>query len=226
VGTTTIDADWPSAREEVWNTAPHAAGLALSLLGLVVLVVRAAMYGSAVHVVSCAIYGVTLVAMYASSTFYHGARAPARKRFLKTMDHCAIYFLIAGTYTPFTLVLMGRGWGWALFGLVWGMTLLGVLHKVLLGHRFPALSMFTYLLMGWLVVIAAKPLLAVTPYAGVAWLAAGGLAYTAGTIFYAFRVVPYNHAVWHFFVLAGSLCHYIAVVGYVIPGTTAAGLAV
>ena len=206
-----------STGEETWNTVTHGIGLFLSLGGLAVLVTLASSNGSALHIVSCTVYGASLVVLYAASTLYHGARNPRRKSALRVMDHCAIYVLIAGTYTPFTLVVIQGGWGWTLFGLVWGMAVLGLLGKVLLADRFRAASLVTYLVMGWLAVIAIKPALATIPTGGLLWLLVGGLSYTGGTVFYSSKTLPYNHAVWHVFVLAGSLCHYLAVVLYVVP---------
>jgi len=216
-GTGTATSSKYSAREEKWNALTHGFGLGLSVGGLVVLVTLAGSNGGALHVVSCAVYGASLVVLYAASTLYHAAREPRLKRALRVVDHCAIYVLIAGTYTPFTLVVLQGGWGWTLFGLVWGMTAVGLLSKVLLADRFRAASVVTYLAMGWLAVIAVKPLLATVPPGALVWLLMGGLAYTAGTAFYGSKGLPYNHAVWHVFVLAGSLCHYLAVVFYVVP---------
>jgi hemolysin III len=204
-------------REEIANSVTHGIGLALSLVGLAVLVALAVLRGGALHVVSCTVYGVTLVAMYAASTLYHSARSPRAKRALKVLDHCCIYLLIAGTYTPFMLVTLRGGWGWTLFGLVWGLSAFGVVFKVFMGHRFRLASTLTYLAMGWLVVVAIEPLVALTPGGAILWLVAGGLAYTAGTVFYMWRRLPYNHAIWHLFVLGGSVCHYFAVVLYVVP---------
>lgn len=202
--------------EEIANSVTHGIGLCLSLAGLAILVALASLHGGAIHVVSCAVYGSTLVAMYATSTLYHSARSPRAKRVLKILDHCSIYLLIAGTYTPFTLVTLRGGWGWTLFGVVWGMSVLGILFKAFLVHRFPVVSTLIYLTMGWLVVVAVEPLLRLTPRGALLWLVAGGIAYTAGTAFYMWKRLPYSHAVWHLFVLGGSACHYCAVV-YVVP---------
>ena len=205
-------------REEIANSVTHGIGLVLSLVGLAVLVALAVLRGGALHVVSCTVYGVTLVAMYAASTLYHSARSRRAKRALKVLDHCSIYLLIAGTYTPFMLVTLRGGWGWTLFGLVWGLSAFGVVFKVLMVHRFRLVSTLTYLAMGWLVVVAIEPLVALTPGGAILWLVAGGLAYTAGTLFYMWKRLPYSHAIWHMFVLGGSACHYCAVVLYVVPG--------
>jgi len=203
--------------EEIANSITHGLGLALSLAGLVVLVVLAALRGTAWHIVSCAVYGATLVILYAASTLYHGLRGPRVKRVLKILDHSAIYLLIAGTYTPFTLITLRGAWGWSLFGVVWGLALLGILWKIWFVDRFTIVSTTVYLLMGWLAVIAAKPLLASLPTAAIAWILAGGLCYTAGVAFFAWKRLPYAHTVWHLFVVAGSVCHFLAVLLYVIP---------
>ena len=162
-------------------------------------------------------YGVTLVLLYAASTLYHGVRSRGLKRVLKVVDHSSIYLLIAGTYTPFTLINLRGRWGWTLFGLVWGLSLLGILFKIFFVDHFKIVSTTVYLAMGWVVVIALKPLLSLVPSGGILWLLAGGLSYTIGVGFYAWRKLPYNHAVWHVFVLAGSICHYFAVLFYVLP---------
>ena len=153
-----------------------------------------------------------------ASTLYH-ALTPARaKRVFELMDHAAIYLLIAGTYTPFTLVVLGGGWGWTLFGLSWGLAALGIVYEVVLLRPSKKISLLGYLMMGWLMVIAIKPLLGALPPQALAWIGAGGLAYTGGAVFYAWRGFPYNHALWHLAVLAGTACHVICVLRYVIPG--------
>ncbi|MFB3924778.1 MAG: hemolysin III family protein [Syntrophales bacterium] len=203
--------------EEIANSITHGAGLVLSIVGLVVLVAFASIFGSVPHIVSCSVFGTTLVLLYASSTLYHSFQAPRLKRIFKTMDHACIYLLIAGTYTPFTLVSLRGGWGWALFGIVWGMAAFGVVFKIFFVYRFRILSIVIYLLMGWLVVIAAKTLLARMPAGGLILLLLGGLSYTGGVVFYVWKRIPYHHAVWHIFVLAGSAFHYFAVLFYVLP---------
>ena len=206
-----------SFAEEFANSVTHGLGLVLSIAGLSVLVTLAALRGTAWHVVSCAVYGSTLVILYAASTMYHSIPSPRAKRILRIIDHAAIYLLIAGTYTPFTLVNL-RGWlGWTLFGLVWGLALAGVIFKVFHVGRFPIVSTIIYLSMGWLVVIAWKPVVAALPGSGLAWILAGGIAYTAGVFFFAMDRIRYNHAIWHLFVLVGSTCHYFAVLYYVLP---------
>ena len=203
--------------EEIANCATHGLGLALSLAGLVTLVLLAWPGGDAWLVVSCGVYGASLVALYLASTLYHSARAPRSKSLFQALDHCGIYLLIAGTYTPFTLVTLRGPWGWPLFGLVWSLALAGIAFRVLCGTRFRAVAVGSYVLLGWLCVIAVKPILETVPLGALAWIAAGGLAYTTGVFFFAASRIPHNHAIWHLFVLGGSVCHYVAVVLYVVP---------
>ncbi len=204
--------------EELANCLTHGFGLGLSVAGLAVLLVLAVKRGTAWHIVSCAVYGATLVLLYAASTLYHSVRSPRVKRICRVIDHSAIYLLIAGTYTPFTLVVLRGPWGWSLFGIVWGLALLGILWKIWFVDHFVVVSTTIYLLMGWLAVIAIKPLLTHVPPGGLALILAGGLAYSAGVAFFGWQRLRYHHAVWHVFVLAGSACHYFAVLFYVLPG--------
>ena len=208
--------------EEIANSVTHGLGLVLAAVGLVVLVVKAAMHGDVWHIVSCSVYGATLVLMYAASTLYHGVQTPKVKRWLRVFDHTAIYLLIAGTYTPFTLVSLRGDWGWSLFGVVWGLAIFGVLYKLLAFGRFKKLSMVLYLGMGWLAVVAVKPMYDLLPTTGFALVAAGGLAYTVGVIFYAQPKRRFFHTVWHLFVMGGSACHYAAVLLFVLPAGSAA----
>ncbi len=203
--------------EEFANCATHGVGLVLSLAGFVALVLLARAHGDAWHMASCAVYGASLVALYLASTLYHGARAPRAKRLFQALDHCGIYLLIAGTYTPFTLVTLRGPWGWTLFGLVWGLALAGILFRVVCGERHRPLAVASYVLLGWLCVVAVKPILELVPLGALAWIAAGGLVYTAGVFFFAAERIPHHHAIWHLFVLGGSICHYVAVLLYVLP---------
>jgi hemolysin III len=203
--------------EEVANTIIHGIGLLLSIVGFAVLLVLAALRGTAWHIVACSIYGATLICLYTASTLYHAVISPGVKRALRIFDHSAIYLLIAGTYTPFLLVSLRGPWGWSLFGVIWGLALAGVLFKFWFVERFVILSTAVYIAMGWLVVIAAKPVITHVPFTALIWLLAGGLAYTGGVIFFAAKRIPYSHAIWHLFVLAGSICHYFAVLSTVIP---------
>jgi hemolysin III len=200
-----------SLGEEIANSVTHGVGWLASVGGLAVLVTLAALTGGALRVVSCAVFGTTLVLLYAASTLYHALPSPRAKRVFRVLDHSAIFLLIAGTYTPLALVALGGGWGWALFSCVWFLAVVGVLLNTLAHGRWRWLSITLYLLMGWLVVIATKPLLAALAITPLVLLVAGGLAYTLGLTFYALKRMPYGHAVWHLFVLAGSTLHYFAV---------------
>lgn len=197
-------------RWERANALTHGAGAVASLAGGAVLVTLAALYGDGWGVVSSAVFVATLVLLYTASTLYHAVTRPELKARLKVFDHSAIYLLIAGTYTPFMLVGLRGGWGWSLFGVVWGLAAAGVVFKLFFTGRFPRLSTGIYIGMGWLAVVAIVPMLERLPAATLAWMVAGGLTYTAGTVFYHSRKA-YAHAVWHLFVLAGSVCHFIAV---------------
>ncbi len=203
--------------EEIANSVTHGAGLLLSLAGLVVLVILAAKKGTPWHIVSVSVYGVTLVLLYGASTVYHAVRAPRWKHYLRIIDHSSIYLLIAGTYTPFMLVNLRGPWGWTLFGLVWGLAVAGILFKIWFVDHFAFLSTAVYVAMGWMAVIAIKPVFAAVPSGGLLWLLAGGLSYTIGVAFFAWNKLPYNHTIWHLFVLGGSISHYLAVMFYVLP---------
>jgi hemolysin III len=203
--------------EELANSVTHGIGLVFSLVGFIVLLVLVVMRGSAWHIAGCAIYGGTLVCLYTSSTLYHGIQSLQLKRALKVFDHSAIYLLIAGTYTPFLLVNLRGGWGWTLLSIVWALAVAGIILKFWFVDHFQILSTVVYLLMGWLALVAVKSLLGSVPTGGFVWLIAGGLAYTVGVVFYAWKRVPYNHVIWHVFVMAGSACHYFAVLYSVIP---------
>jgi len=203
--------------EELANAVTHGFGLALSLAGFAVLLVLAIVRGGPWHIASCTVYGATLVILYLASTLYHSSRSPRLKHILRVVDHSAIYLLIAGTYTPFTQVNLRGFWGWTLFGLVWSCCVAGVVLKTFFINRLPVVSTLLYVAMGWVCVIAIKPLVSAIPAGGLAWLLSGGLLYTIGVIFFASRRLRFNHAIWHLFVLAGSICHYMAVVFYVLP---------
>ncbi|CAH1042854.1 PAQR family membrane homeostasis protein TrhA [Halomonas sp. TD01] len=205
--------------EEWLHSITHGVGAVLSLVGMVVLLVVASL---AAHVdpwkiVSLSLYGATLVLLYTASTFYHGISNRRWKQRFQMLDHCAIYLLIAGTYTPFLLVNMRGTTGWVLFTAVWSLALVGIGCKLLWPQRFAALRVAIYLLMGWMIVLASREMAANLSVAGIALLAAGGIIYTLGVIFYAVRAIPYNHAIWHLFVIAGSVCHYFAVYSTVLP---------
>lgn len=206
--------------EELFNSITHGAGMVLSLAALVLLIVFSSLYGSAGHIVSCTIFGVTLLLLYTASTLYHSVQKPQVKRVFKIFDHSCIYLLIAGTYTPFLLVTLRGALGWTMFGIIWFLAASGVVLKVLFIHRFRIISTIAYVMMGWIIIFAIKPLADSLPSGGLAWLIAGGIAYTLGAVFYAWKKLPFHHAIWHLFVLAGSLCHFTSVIFYVIPLTS------
>ena len=197
--------------EEIANGVTHGIGAALAVVGLVVLVVLAVRYGDAWQVVSASIYGACLVLLFLASTLYHSIQNPRVRPILRRVDHAAIYLLIAGTYTPFTLISLRGPSGWTLFGVVWGLALAGVLFKVFFINRLHLLSTLAYVAMGWLCVFFFGQMLAHVPPIGVFWLVAGGVCYTLGVVFYIVRRIPYGHAIWHLFVLGGALCHFFSV---------------
>ena len=207
-----------SLGEEIAHAVTHGLGAVLSIAGLTVLVAYATLYGGVWHVVSSAIFGGTLVLMYTASTLYHSIPLPRAKHVLRVIDHSSIYLLIAGTYTPFTLVTLHGPWGWGLFAGTWALALMGVVFKIYATGKLEKLSLAIYLAMGWCAVFAIKPLLRTLETGGLILLLAGGLAYTGGVVFYVWERLRYHHAIWHAFVLAGSVLHYFAILFYVIPG--------
>ena len=196
------------------NSVTHGVGAALAIAGAVVLVVSA-VGGSSRQVASCSVFGGTLVLVYVSSTLYHSLVRTRARHVLRIVDHSAIYLLIAGTYTPFTLVSLRGRLGWTLFSIVWGLAILGIVFKSFAVERFAVASVVVYLGMGWLAVFAMRPLLQAMGWHGIGWIGLGGLFYTAGIIFFALDRLSYFHAMWHLFVLAGSASHYFAVLFYV-----------
>jgi hemolysin III len=198
--------------EEIFNAIIHGIGALLSIAGLVIVVVLAAKVKNPYAIVSSAIYGATLILLYISSTLYHSFPESRVKNLFKIFDHSAIYLLIAGSYTPFALVPLRGPWGWSLFGVIWGLAILGILFKVFFVHRFNFISTIIYLLMGWLIIIAIKPLFASIPHIAAVFLILGGLAYTLGTVFYMFDKIFFFHIIWHFFVLAGSIFHFFSII--------------
>lgn len=196
--------------EELANTLTHGLGAVGGIAVTAILIVLAAVTRDPWSIVGAAVFGATLIALYTASTVYHAVRVPALKERLKVLDHAMIYLLIAGTYTPFTLGGLRGGWGWSLFGVIWGLAAAGVVFKIFFIGRFPRVSTALYLAMGWLVVLAIGPMLQTLDATTLAWLLAGGVAYSAGTLFY-HGTRRYTHAVWHLFVLAGSACHVMAI---------------
>ncbi len=203
--------------EELANALSHGAGFLAALAAIPILVVNAARAGGAADVVGVAVFGATVALLYLASTAYHLVPPASRaKGWLRRVDHSAIYLLIAGTYTPFTLGVLGGPWGWSLFGVIWGLAVAGVALKLMAGVRWPRVSTLVYVAMGWLIVIAIGPLLERVPGPGIALLVAGGLAYTGGVVFYAAPRMRFAHFVWHLFVLAGTTLHFFAVLGYAV----------
>ncbi|SRR6056297_343911 len=210
-----------SLAEEIANSITHGIGALLSIFGLVVLITLAATHGNVWHIVSSTIFGTTMILLYLTSTLYHCVTVPRTKEILRLLDHVAIYLLIAGTYTPFLLVNLRGPWGWSVLALVWGIALTGIILKVSPLGQKRGLSLTLYLVLGWIILIAIRPLLSSLDPVGIRLLVAGGLAYSGGVIFYCWRRLPYNHAIWHLFVLAGSAFHFFAVLLYVLPRSAA-----
>jgi hemolysin III len=204
-------------KEERANAISHGIGAVLSVAALIVMLVYSIPAGDPLRIISCAVFGGTLILLYVSSTLLHSARTEKWIDIFEIMDHAAIFLLIAGTYTPFLLVTIQGKLGWSLMGIVWGLALFGVIFKLFYVKRFMILSTLFYIAMGWMIIFAIRPLYELLPERGILWLVGGGLLYTLGTIFYMWRRVPYHHAIWHSFVLLGSICHFITVFFYVLP---------
>jgi hemolysin III len=205
-----------STGEEIAHAITHGLGTLLSVACLVVLIVLAARQDSARLVVGVTIFGATMVILYAASTFYHALTPPRAKFVFELMDHGAIYLLIAGTYTPLSLSVLDGGWGWTLFGVGWGLAAIGIVYEVVLRRPWKRLSLIFYLALGWLVAVAVKPLIAALPAPALWLLLLGGVSYSAGAVFYAWRAFPYHHALWHLFVLGGSALHSICIIRYIV----------
>jgi hemolysin III len=203
--------------EEIFNAVTHGVGAVFALIGLGVLIAAAYYHGGAWHLVSFIIYGISLVLLYFASTLYHSFTNEKIKYLFKIFDHAAIYLLIAGTYTPFTLIPLHGVIGWTIFSVIWSLAIIGVVLKVFFVKRFKVLSTLCYIFMGWAAVLMIKPLLATVAVEGLYWLIGGGLLYTVGAVFYLARRMPFNHAIWHIFVLGGSIAHFIVVFKYILP---------
>ena len=203
--------------EEKININSHAIGFILSIVALVLLVAHASMHGDVWHIVSFSIFGTSLILLYAASTFYHSAKKPELRKRLKIIDHASIYVLVAGTYTPFTLVTLKGKLGWLIFGISWGLALSGIILKLFFTGKYNLISTSMYVFMGWVIVFAIKPLINNLPPEGFLWLLAGGISYTLGAILYSIKKIKFNHAIFHMFVLTGSFCHFISVYFYVLP---------
>ena len=204
-------------KEELVNSITHGIGAVLAVAGTAVAIVWAALYGSAAAVVSASIYGAMLILLYTMSTLYHAFTNEKVKSIFRIFDHCSIFLLIAGTYTPFTLVTLKGAFGWTIFGSIWGFTVLGVTLNAISIEKFKRFSMVCYIAMGWLIIIAIKPMAVAIGFNATLLLVLGGVAYTIGAIFYKMKNVPYMHGVWHLFVLAGSILQYFSILFYVLP---------
>ncbi len=206
-----------STAEEIANGITHGLGVVFSIAGLAILTAFASVFGTVWHIVACSVYGVTQILMYTASTLYHSIPVPRAKRILRLLDHSAIYLLIAGTYTPFALVNLRGPWGWAILIAIWGLAIAGIALQSKLIRLNKLVTALPYVAMGWVAVIAVKPLLDAVAPGGLWLLVLGGLAYTAGTLFYVWKRLPFHHAIWHGFVLLGSVLHFFSILFYVIP---------
>jgi len=206
-----------SPAEERVNISSHAIGLLLSVVALALLVMHASSNGDVWHIVSFSVFGASLIILFAASTIYHSSRDPASRARLRVLDHASIYVLIAGTYTPFTLVTLNGPTGWTIFAITWGMALSGIVLKLFFTGRYELVSTLMYVFMGWIIVFAIGPLIDNLPPDGLSWLVAGGIAYTVGAILYGIKQIKFNHAIFHVFVLLGAFCHFVAVYYYVLP---------
>ena len=204
-------------RDEIANALTHGLGAVAALAGSAVLITLAAIYGDGWQLGASIVFGISLLLLYTASTLYHAIQHPVAKGRLKVFDHCAIYLLIAGTYTPFTLIGLRGPWGWGLFAAIWTLAIAGVAFKLFYTGRFKLLSTIFYIAMGWLVIVAIKPMWNALDGATLGWLLAGGVFYTLGTFFYHRESIPYSHAIWHLFVIGGSVCHFVAVTRQVLP---------
>ena len=204
-------------QEELANRLSHCAAAIISAVGLAVMVVSATRTGDPYRIVSSTVFCSSLVIFYLISTLYHSLRNPKTRYVFRVLDHAGIYLVIAGSYTPFTLVSLRQGNGWTLFGVVWGLAVAGAIFKSFMTSRMVFIAPVFYIALGWMIVVDLEGLFATVPLKGVIWLVAGGLCYTVGILFYAIDRIPYNHAIWHLFVIAGSVCHYLSVLWYVVP---------
>jgi len=203
---------------EIINTTTHLIGLGLSITALIFMLVRSSFYGTTISIVSASIFGASLVIMYLASSLYHASKNVRTKVKLNKFDHSAIYVLIAGTYTPFTLITLQGAWGWSIFGIQWGLALIGVVYKVFwYNPKYKAISAYAYIAMGVVILVAIKPLSENLPTGGLFWLGIGGLIYVMGVYFYLSKKIPLAHGIWHLFVMGGSIAHFIAIYEYVLP---------
>ncbi|MBT3588263.1 MAG: hemolysin III family protein [Flavobacteriaceae bacterium] len=201
--------------EEKWNVYTHALGLLLSVIGLILLIVKAINEGSLLRLISFSIFGISLVILYKASTLFHNSKNPKRRRELNIVDHASIYLLIAGSYTPFALMTLKGSLGWIIFGIVWTIAIIGIVLKLFYTGSFEKASTIAYVLMGWIIMIVIKPIINNISIEGFYWLLAGGISYTIGAVLYSIQRIKYNHAIFHVFVLGGSICHFITIYYYV-----------
>ena len=204
--------------EEKINIISHGIAFLLSIVAFALLVTRANLYGNVWHIVSFSIFGASLIILFAASTFYHSTKRPELRSRLRIIDHASIYVLIAGTYTPFALVTLNGPTGWTIFGISWGLALAGIILKLFFTGKYKLISTLMYILMGWIIIFVIKPVINNLSLEGLLWLVAGGLAYTTGAILYSIKNLKFNHAIFHVFVLIGSVCHFVSVFFYVLPG--------
>ena len=209
--------DLYSVGEEIANALTHGIGALLAVAALTLMIVMSVEHSDTARVVSSVIYGSSLILLYLVSTLYHSIQSPRIKKLFQILDHCAIYLLIAGTYTPFMLISLEGTWGYALLITIWSLAIFGIVFKAIFHQQYAKVSLFTYLTMGWLCILVGGEMLTKIPTGGLLLLLAGGLAYTGGTIFFVLSHFPYNHAIWHLFVLGGSICHFFAIYRYVLP---------
>ncbi len=206
--------------EELANSITHGIGILFSISGLGVLTAFASVFGSVWHIVSCSIYGGTMILLYTASTLYHSIPVQKVKGVLRTIDHISIFLLIAGTYTPFTLVSLRGPWGWSLFGTIWGLAVVGIILEIFLPKKMRYLVIGLYVAMGWTIIVAVKPMLSMVAPGGLWLMLAGGLSYTLGIPFYIWKSIPFNHAIWHIFVLVGTVLQFFSILLYVVPVLT------
>jgi len=209
--------EYYSSIEEKINIISHATGFILSIVAFVLLVMRASLHGDVWQIVSFSIFGASLIILYGASTLYHSTKKPVLRNKLNIIDHASIYVLIAGTYTPFTLVTLKGTIGWVIFGISWGLALTGIILKLFFTGKYDLISTIMYVFMGWVIVFAIKPLIHHLPLEGLLWLFAGGISYTIGAILYSINKIKFNHAIFHMLVLIGSFCHFVSVFFYVLP---------
>ena len=203
--------------EEIINAITHGLGALLGIAGTAIAIVWAALYGDAFGVVSAAIYGATLIILFTMSTLYHALTHEGAKKVFRIFDHCSIFLLIAGTYTPYTLVSLRGAFGWTIFGIIWGFAILGIVLTAISIEQFKKFSMICYIAMGWLIIIAIRPMIRALDFPALMLLLTGGIAYTVGAVFYALKKIRFMHGIWHLFVLAGGVLHYFSILLYVLP---------